>query len=151
MDLILKSNLLKHCKDILAMRKNSILQAMGITREGLLQETKSSMGDKFETTRAQLQREEGKLNKQLLEVNMLEQRIELVERATNSNKIELGSLVLTTHFNYYLSIPIGKITIENNTYYAISPSSPIGQKLINQQIGSEFVFNGKSIKITNVI
>ena len=53
---------------------------------------------------------------------------------------KLGSLIITDKANYFLAISAGEIRIENTTYYAISPSSPIGQLLLGRQLGDTINF-----------
>lgn len=147
----LRNELIEACMQAIQKRKTGVLAALELNKEGLQQETKSSMGDKFETTRAHLQTEDAKLKQQLSEINLLEQRMDVVKRTNYSNKIALGSVVLTNKLNYYLAIPAGKVVCNDKQFYAISPASPIGQVLLNQQKGDVFVFNQKSIEILDVL
>ena len=53
---------------------------------------------------------------------------------------KLGSLIITNKANYFLAISAGEIRIDNKAYYAISPSSPIGQLLLGRQLGDTINF-----------
>ena len=57
-----------------------------------------------------------------------------------STSAKLGSLIITDKANYFLAISAGEIKIENTTYYAISPSSPIGKLLLGKQTGDTVNF-----------
>jgi transcription elongation GreA/GreB family factor len=147
----IRKQLTDSCYQLLEERKSTVIAALETIKEGLQQETKSSMGDKFETTRAHLQMEENKLHQQINELNLLHQRLDVVSRAPFAASISLGSVVFTSSGNYFLAIPMGKIKIEEQAFIAISPVSPIGQLLMNKQKGEHFQFNQKNIQITDVL
>ncbi len=150
-DLTLRNELLAACCEMLERRTNAVIAALETVKEGMQQETKSSMGDKFETTRAHLQMEENKLHQQINELNLLKQRMDVVSRTNHSSKIDLGSIVLTNLLHYYIAIPMGKVSIKNQHFFAISPISPIGQLLMHKQKGDVFKFNQKEIEILEVL
>jgi transcription elongation GreA/GreB family factor len=150
-DISIRNQLIKICCEMLDERTNAVIAALETVKEGMQQETKSSMGDKFETTRAHLHMEENKLHQQINELNLLKQRMDVVSRTTYTPKIDLGSVVFTDAAHYYIAIPIGKITVDNRPIFAISPISPIGQLLMHKQKGDVFIFNQKEIKILEVL
>ena len=63
----------------------------------------------------------------------------------------LGSIVKTNIMNFYISTSIGKIDLDDNTYYAISVNSPIGQLLINKSVNASFEFNQNKYVIAEII
>ena len=63
----------------------------------------------------------------------------------------LGSLVKTDSLQFFMSISVGKIDIEDQVYYAISLQSPIGQLLQQKSTGDTFEFNGTKYTITDVV
>lgn len=65
--------------------------------------------------------------------------------------MHLGSLVFTEKDIYFLSISAGKIIVENEVFYAISTSSPIGKLLLGKQENEQFVFLGNTIKIQKIV
>jgi hypothetical protein len=68
-----------------------------------------------------------------------------------NNKIEQGALVFTNIHNYYVSISLGAVQYEGNTYYAISEHSPIFKEMEGMKKGDEFTFRDKTIKIKDII
>ena len=83
-------------------------------------ETKSSAGDKHETSRAMAQLEMEK-NQQSL------QQLLKMRHALNESK----PLLLNTCKGYfYISVALGKITVDNKQVMVISPSSPLGKELL---------------------
>ncbi|HSO88242.1 MAG TPA: hypothetical protein VLQ91_16940 [Draconibacterium sp.] len=130
-----------------AIVKNEIQLAIE-TRDN---ETKSNVGDKFETTREMMQLE---IEKNALQLNKYElQKNELlkIDIYKSYKKAEPGSLVFTADNLYFISIGIGKIEIDNETVYCISLISPIGKVLQNKKAGEKINFQGKEIFISKII
>ena len=67
-----------------------------------------------------------------------------------SDRAHLGSLVCTSHGNYYLSISAGAIEIDGKQYFAVTPKSPVGGLLLGKEAGDVFTFNDEEYKITSV-
>ena len=114
-------------------------------------ETKSSAGDKHETGRAMLQLEMEKAGQQLASVQQMQQTLARVAIAKSSTSVRLGTIIETSSIHYFLSVSAGKLTVNQTNYFAISASSPIGQLLVGKQAGDTFRWNGKEIKINNVL
>ncbi|WP_339916607.1 hypothetical protein [Yeosuana marina] len=78
------------------------------------------------------------------------EHLKLIKTNIEFKDVVLGSIVKTDSIHFYISISIGKIDLEGETYYAISLQSPIGQLLKNKIVDSRFVFNDKSYLITEI-
>lgn len=143
-----KTLLLQACYDEVAKRKAVIEKALKNAQEAANQETKSSAGDKYETGRAMMHLEKEKLTGQMAEVLKMEQGLNLINPEKAYEQVELGALVQTAQAAYYLSVSVGKLMIEGQTIFAVSPASPIGQALLGKQSGEEFSFSGRTMKIT---
>lgn len=104
-------------------------------------DAKGSAGDKHETTLSMMHLEQEKLNKKLTEI--LEQKYILnkIDSSVVYNKIALGSLVQTNGMLLFLSTALPKITIDNQTIIAVSPQSPLGNKLMGNKVGFTFEIN----------
>ena len=113
-------------------------------------ETKSSAGDKHETGRSMAQLETEKLTKQLGEALKLSELLHKINPQGKHQLIGLGSLVITTNGNFFISASLGKIELNEITYFAISSISPIGQLLIQKKENDSFSFNTKSYVINKV-
>ena len=113
-------------------------------------ETKSSAGDKHETGRAMAQLETEKLTKQLGEALKLAELLHKINPQVKHQLIGLGSLVITTNGNFFISASLGKIELNEITYFAISSISPIGQLLIQKKENDSFSFNNKTYVINKV-
>jgi transcription elongation GreA/GreB family factor len=74
-----------------------------------------------------------------------------IKTNVESRDVVLGSIVKTNMMNFYISTSIGKIDIDDETYYAISVNSPIGQLLKNKTVNERFEFNQNKYIITEII
>lgn len=126
-------------------------QAINSAKESRDNETKSSVGDKYETSRTLMQMEVEKNRVQLTKTEMLKSELLKINLRQKFKSVEFGSLVITTQNNYFILSAIGKIDIENQSYFCISLASPIGKLLHTKKVGDSFSFQGNDIEITEII
>lgn len=146
----IKVKLYQKCVDFVDQRINNSLTAISNAQESANTEVKSSAGDKHETGRAMAQLETEKNAIQLAEANKLKQVIGLINPEKISEKVELGALVVTNSGIYYISVSIGKMTVDSVLYFGVSAVSPIGQALLNHKKGDEVTFNGRKFLIKEI-
>jgi hypothetical protein len=145
-----KSLILNRLKDIIDEKAAIIKTEIELALETRDSETKSNVGDKFETTREMMQLE---IEKNMVQLNKFDsQKNELLKIDVHRlhNKVEYGSLVFTSENKYYISIGLGKIEINNEPVFCISLNSPIGNILQNKKAGDKIIFQGKEITITKI-
>lgn len=135
----LKKQLFDACTEYVQLRAKTVNDIIASNQKALSSETKSSAGDKHETGRAMLQLEMEKAGQQLASINQMKMVLAKINLEA-SDIAKLGSLIITDKANYFLAISAGEIRIENTTYYAISPSSPIGHLLLGMQLGGTINF-----------
>ncbi len=147
----LKNKLLNHCKDVVEKRFSQIKQTIAGIEESLVEESKSSAGDKHETGRAMLQIDRENAGKQLLEIEKLQQLVRKIDINSKSDYVRLGSLVYTNQATYFIGISIGAVTVGKTTYTCVALNSPIGQLLSGKKKGDTFMFNEKEYSIKSVV
>lgn len=123
------------------------LKAMEDAQNAANQETKSSVGDKYETGRAMMQLEKEKYAQQLVQAQDLHQQLERLNPQQQSTQIQLGSLIRSNEGLYYLSVSLGKLIHEGKTVFVLSAASPLGQVLLGKKAGEKIVFQGRNISI----
>lgn len=114
-------------------------------------ETKSSMGDKYETGRAMAQLEIEKNSAQLAEALKSKDALERLSPDTIMSTAQVGSLVITNQGNYYLAVAAGRIELNGRTFYIISPASPLAQKLLGCKVSDAPAFRDKSFVIQEIL
>lgn len=146
----IKEELLHQCQNYVKQRLNRIQHTITDIEESLSSETKSSAGDKHETGRAMLQLEREKAGAQLAEVQKLLEIIVRINITSASEVARLGSLVKTSQGIYFLSVSVGKLTIDKKFYFAIATNTPIGKLILGKKVGDHFSFNGNDISIEEI-
>lgn len=145
-----KKQLLDKCFESVQGRISDLDEALRTVNEAKSAETKSSVGDKYETGRALLQNEEARLRQQMQNAKNELAVLSQITLDRDTSIIGIGSLVTTNTGSYFISIGIGKVFVENKTYYCISKGSPIAQIMIGLQQDAEFTFNNKLFRIRDV-
>lgn len=147
----LKKQLHQLCADHVQQRMQAAQQGIDAAQQASNEDTKSSAGDKYETGRAMMQQETNRNLMQLNEANKLLVALNQISVNGQSQQVEAGSIVSTDKGKFYLSISAGVLTFAGETYFAISPGSPIGLKMKGCRVGDEFSLNGKSYRIKEVL
>jgi hypothetical protein len=114
-------------------------------------DAKSSAGDKHETTLSKLHIEQEKIANKLKEALEQQAILSKLDISQVSNNVVLGSLVITNHLTVFVCTALPKITVDNQTVFAISPQSPLGVQLMHKTIKAEFLVNQVSYKILEIL
>lgn len=99
-------------------------------KESGANETKSTAGDKHETALAMLQIEQANSRTQLQEVLNQQAALEKINPELSANTILNGSLIKTNRGYLFMSVALGRAVIDDVAVIALSPQSPLGQKLM---------------------
>ena len=119
--------------------------------ESKANDTKSSAGDKFETSREMAQQEVDKLNQQLAIKSKMTYDLKSILESEKSTICQQGSIVKTSLGTFILGIAYGNMSYKDENFFAISLASPIGQLLLNKSSGEQIQFNGRKIEILELI
>ena len=112
-------------------------------------ETKSSMGDKYETSREMVQQEINNLQVQLNENLKALNSLNLIN--TNQHSvIGLGSLVETEKGFFYIAVSLGEIRFQEKKIFVISTESPLAKAMNGKSKGDEFILNNLKQSIINL-
>jgi len=147
----IKNALYLKCNAIVDEKIQRAQSGMKAAQEAANKEGKSSMGDKYETGRAMMHLEKDKRAMQLVEVAKMKKALDMIVLSRVHEKIQFGSLVKTKTANYFLSVSIGALVIDETSYFAISPATPIGKLILNLKKGDTFVFNGNTNSILDYV
>jgi transcription elongation GreA/GreB family factor len=147
----MKIELLAKITELLDEKIASAHQAIESAKESRDSETKSSVGDKYETGRTLMQLEVEKNRVQLHKTEILKSELLKIDLKKKFNKVEFGALVKTSQHNYFISAAIGRVEINTENFMCISMASPIGKQLHTKKIGDTFLFQGKQVEITDIL
>lgn len=147
---MIKQQLFEKIRTLLDQRIAEANQAIVSAKESRDNETKSSVGDKYETGRTLMQQEVEKNRVLLRKTEKFKNELNKINLIRSHEKVEFGSLVRTDQNNYFIISALGKMDVANETFFCISLASPIGKALHNKKAGETFLFQGKNITITNI-
>ncbi|MFM2326938.1 MAG: hypothetical protein RIR31_1140 [Bacteroidota bacterium] len=132
--------------------KISLLQhILADLKESGTNETKSTAGDKHETALAMLQIEQANTRGQLQVALEQKTALEKINPAITAAEVVNGSLIKTNKGYLFLSIALGKAIIDGNIVIALSPQSPLGQKLMGLKITATAEINNNSYLIESIV
>ncbi|MCI3936956.1 GreA/GreB family elongation factor [Chryseobacterium aahli] len=134
-----KENILQILKDKIS-EKIKIFENLIAETRASSNDTKSSMGDKYETGREMLQQEINNIQRQLNET--LNQQNFLKKLNTEvCTKVQNGALVKTDKGFFYISVSSGEIVFEGKKIMTISSESPLAKAMFGKKIAETFLIN----------
>lgn len=137
--------LLKEKNRLLKEERNTML-------EGILEETKSSAGDKFETSREMMTQDLMTLELQIKQskVDLDEiQRLQAIKET--SPTVQEGSMIKLGSDWFMLAVSVGQINVEDKKVYMLSKNSPLGQLLLGKKKNDQVNFRGKNQPIEELV
>jgi hypothetical protein len=123
---------------------------IGALTEDSKNDAKGSAGDKHETALSMMHIEQEKLNHKLSEVLAQKAILDKIDPLKVLDTIALGSLVKANGIFLYLSTALPKVSIEGINVIALSPQSPLGAKLMGNQVGFTFEINSTRYFIESI-
>jgi transcription elongation GreA/GreB family factor len=145
-----KENLVAAAKILLKNKLEDIEKAILNVQNAANEESKSSMGDKYETGRAMAQNDRAMLENQKSELLKDIATFENIYFETHSDFVKNGSLVETSIGYILVSVSLGKILEDNTPVMLISSASPLGGSLSGKKINDSVEMNGRQIQILNI-
>lgn len=150
MEIPTKREILNVCFKYVLSRIQEIDKAIDDAQYALTEETKSSAGDKYETSREMIQQDFNRYQSQLNNANTDKNVLLQINSEIDHEEVLLGSVITTNNGIYFLSISIGAITVSGTSIFVVSPASPIGQILWGKKTNDTFEFNQKKNTILHV-
>jgi transcription elongation GreA/GreB family factor len=145
-------------KKLIKIISNSLIEKIKILEKELKQinyeknnQTKSSAGDKYETSRSSMQIEYDKLNSNLQNLKINLNKINLIDSYKKYKKVSYGALVKTKSSYYLISVGLGKFIIEGKNVFIISLSSPVGKNLFDKKKDELISINNIDGKIIEIL
>ncbi len=148
--LSIKTGLLEYCHEYVEERIAYVQNAIREAREAGNSESKSSVGDKYETARAMAQLEQEKYALQLEEAYKLKKALAGISADKTTAGVGPGSLVITDKGIFYLSISAGKYAIEGQEIFLVSPVAPVAVAMLSRKSGDRITVNGRAMEIREV-
>lgn len=137
-------------QELLDEKMRGLTNQIKENKNNLAAESKSTAGDKHNTSRAMMHLEEEKISNQLLSLKKYKQVLAQINPKLLHKKVDLGSLVETNKGWLFIGIPLSWIEVEGNKVMCLSLASPIGQALKGKAPGDSVVFNQQKWEIISI-
>lgn len=137
-----KKHIINACKSHLENKILSLNTIIKEVSESSNAESKSSAGDKHETSKSMMHLEIEKLGTQLKEAELQLADFEKINFTKKHQIIEQGSLVETNKGYFLIASSIGKIDVDGKIIFVISSKSPLAIAFSGKQQKNNVSFNG---------
>ena len=132
----MKEVVVAECRRVIHERISNLKSQMVELVNDAANDSKSTAGDKHETSRAMMQLEQEKLGAQLKILEEQQRQLEQLPAQNSSGKVNNGSLVETDRGWIFIGAALGKINVNDKEVICISQQSPLGKLLFVQDSGS---------------
>lgn len=146
-----KQKIHQHCLQLVQDKIDVFKDMILALTEDSKNDAKGSAGDKHETALSMMHIEQEKLNHKLKEFLNQKAVLDKIDSTINNSKIVLGSLVKANGIYLYLSAALPKISVDGKNVIALSPQSPLGNKLIGNEVGFAFEINSTKYLIEEIL
>ena len=149
--LLFKQKVIQRSYQLILDKLNEFEVTERSAQESASNDTKSSMGDKHETSREILQQEREMNGRRMAESIRQKEEIERILPNHEFTQIQSGTLAETGLGWFFFSTALGFVHVDNVKVAVVSMASPIGQSLKGMKAGDTILFQGKSILIKKII
>lgn len=134
-------------KEIIHRKIEKLQRFMEFTMEASQEVKKTS---KYDSIREEMHEEIYQMQKQLATLRGLQSNLARVPKQS-SDRVQLGSLVLTNKARFFISVSLGEFFFKGDRFYAISEESPMAKTMFGKVVGDEFILNNISQKIECIL
>ena len=145
-----KLELYNACSNTLAEKSTELKLEVQQLRTSIANDSKSSMGDKYETSREMMQQEINRLERQIALNGQHIFNLQSINVDKKSVSVENGSLVETSIGNFFISVSYGEIKTAKNACFLISAIAPLAKLIMNLKEGAGFNINNRNGKIISI-
>jgi len=133
--------------EVIAELDKQLLSKLSYLRTNLQQaivsrnsDTKSSAGDKFETSREMAQ----------IEIHKIETEILKTQQFITDLFSKDIQFIITDKGAFLISIPFGKLMVSGTEVFCISKTAPITSPLINTKVSASFDYRGVAYNVLDI-
>lgn len=146
-----KDALVIYVKGLLDEKMQVAWEAMEAAQESANDQGKSSVGDKYETSRSMGQLDRNMHAKQFEQFRVERTVLERIGNTAVPVRGAVGSLIQTTAGWFFISVSLGVLKFEDETVIAVSSSSPVGMSLLGKSKNDKFRFQNKEHAIVELM
>ncbi len=106
--------------------------------------------DRYDPYRTKLMNQNNLFAQQLKQANALLVTLQKIPLDREIRSVEFGAIVITDKQKIFVSVSLGKVELDGEAFYAISPQVPIFAAMRGKKAGESFTFNGRKTQILDV-
>jgi transcription elongation GreA/GreB family factor len=146
-----KSKILNYYKQQTQDRIDAFRDMIAALTEDASNDAKGSAGDKHETALSMMHLEQEKLNAKLKEFLQQKVILDKIDPEAKPAKVALGSVVKANDMYLFISAALPKISIDGTSVIALSPQSPLGNKIMGMSLGDAFEIGSTNYMISELL
>ena len=139
-----------HCLALVRERIAQVEAGIADARTSAQSDTKSSAGDKHETSRAMAQLEIEKQQVSLGNLLAMQEVLMRLDPTRKNARIGEGALMQTDTGLFYMAVGLGRVEVNGQDVQVISPQAPLVAVLKGLDIGGSALFNGRKHTLLEV-
>ena len=148
--IIFKNKLKLICYEIIQQRINGARTAIDNAQQTANSEEKSSAGDKYETSRAMSHLEKDMHARQLSENVKELATLHVINVDAVYDRGAPGAFFQCAGSSFFIAAGLGKLIVEGNPIFFISPHAPLAKILQDKKAGDRFLLKGVETNILDV-
>ncbi len=145
-----KKKLLQKSIELIERRIAEAFNAMENAQAASNSEEKSSAGDKYETSRAMSHLEKDMHSRQLAANKIELAALYNINCSNLYESVAAGSFMRCDTCSFFIAAGLGKINIDGEDIFLLSPNAPLAKLLIGKKIGDLISFNKKEQAIIEI-
>lgn len=147
--MISKAAFLTELIERISRQANELKEELENLDTEIANETKSSAGDKFETSREMMSQSRQSISGR---IDVLKEQLYFLKQTqanSSTKKVSSGCLVETTEGYFFFGLALGNLSFDNKQVVALSFQSPLGKVFLDKKIGDKVEFRDRTFTILN--
>ena len=145
-----KNQVFEQIETELKLKIGETQQEISSLQKEMSEETKSSAGDKFETSREMMNQSINQLQDNLQQQKKQLQQLKELKNNKSTEKVDMGSFVCTDKVNFLFGLAFGKINSAKGNIFVLSLNSPLGRLFLDKKVGDTVQMNQNNYTIKSI-
>ncbi len=146
-----KSDFLFFAQEVIDDKVSKAKEYMNSIEQSIQGESKSTAGDKHDTTRELMQQERNKAAQNLSNQILVQKTLIQLLNSSSSERVGFGSLIETDKGSIFIGLALGRILYNQVYVVCISPLSPLARAFQGSVEGDCVGFNSIQYEIQKVL
>ncbi len=144
-----KKQVIAQCQEVVRERLALLAEELDYLLQDISEDTKSSAGDKFETTREMVNAERQQLYGRVEDLNKMLATLTTLPPGAGA-EVDFGNLVQTNKNWLLIAVSLGPVEVAGEQVLVISPQAPLGQEFMGKKENDKISFNKMNYQIASI-